>query len=509
MSAGNANRYDVILIGSGISSLTAATLLAKHGKSVCILEQYKKPGGYLHSFKRFGRQFETGAHYLGALSPGEPFHTLLSYLGVYDADLFVPLDQNGFDEFHFPEFTFSFPCGYAAVVEKLSSEFPSEASAIARYFSAIQNAAKGFQTYHYSLELDLSRLLGLLETSLKSTVESLTKNPRLQSILYGHCYLHGVQPNDISFGYHALIVDSILLSAYGLKQGGDTVAKRFVQQIENAGGTIRYSNRVNGLHLKGDEVKEVELENGERLSADMVISGVHPKATFRWLPDEVVPPPFRKRLARAPESESIFGIYAEMRTENADNIPFHPLRNYYYFGTEDPSKLLTVNPQTKIPALAYVTRADRVPTSTDRLPLTIHTPGPFSWFSEWEKSSFSDRPDSYESCKSEVAEAVLDHIEQFVPGLRKKIIRYETSSALTNVHFNASEQGSGYGIYHSMEFTGMRAIGPRTRVKNLLLTGQSTLLPGLLGAATSGLRTAGEILGLPVLLKDLIRLRDS
>ena len=73
--------YDVVLVGSGISSLTAATILAKRGMSVCVLEQYKKPGGYLHSFKRFNHLFDTGAHYVGAMEPGEPFHTILSYLG--------------------------------------------------------------------------------------------------------------------------------------------------------------------------------------------------------------------------------------------------------------------------------------------------------------------------------------------------------------------------------------------------------------------------------------------
>ena len=34
------NKYDVIVIGSGIGSLTTATLLAKSGKKVLILERH-------------------------------------------------------------------------------------------------------------------------------------------------------------------------------------------------------------------------------------------------------------------------------------------------------------------------------------------------------------------------------------------------------------------------------------------------------------------------------------
>ena len=38
------NKYDVIVIGSGIGSLTAATLLAKSGKKVLILERHYTAG---------------------------------------------------------------------------------------------------------------------------------------------------------------------------------------------------------------------------------------------------------------------------------------------------------------------------------------------------------------------------------------------------------------------------------------------------------------------------------
>jgi all-trans-retinol 13,14-reductase len=55
-------RYDAVCIGSGISSLTAAILLAKEGKSVAVLEQHYLPGGYLHAFRKMGHSFDTGAH---------------------------------------------------------------------------------------------------------------------------------------------------------------------------------------------------------------------------------------------------------------------------------------------------------------------------------------------------------------------------------------------------------------------------------------------------------------
>ena len=59
------NKYDVIVIGSGIGSLTAATLLAKSGKKVLILEQHYTAGGFTHIFKRKNYEWDVGIHYIG------------------------------------------------------------------------------------------------------------------------------------------------------------------------------------------------------------------------------------------------------------------------------------------------------------------------------------------------------------------------------------------------------------------------------------------------------------
>ena len=45
-------KYDVIIIGSGISGLCCGALLAMEGKKVLILEKHFKIGGYTHTFKR-------------------------------------------------------------------------------------------------------------------------------------------------------------------------------------------------------------------------------------------------------------------------------------------------------------------------------------------------------------------------------------------------------------------------------------------------------------------------
>ncbi|MBD1396205.1 FAD-dependent oxidoreductase [Pontibacter sp. JH31] len=75
-------KYNVILIGSGFGSLTAAALLAKRGMKVCVLEQAKYPGGCASSYKRKGYWFETGATTLVGLDEHMPLHYLLKETGI-------------------------------------------------------------------------------------------------------------------------------------------------------------------------------------------------------------------------------------------------------------------------------------------------------------------------------------------------------------------------------------------------------------------------------------------
>ena len=42
-------KFDIIIIGSGMSGLTTAVLLAQHGLNVLILEKHFKAGGFTHT----------------------------------------------------------------------------------------------------------------------------------------------------------------------------------------------------------------------------------------------------------------------------------------------------------------------------------------------------------------------------------------------------------------------------------------------------------------------------
>ncbi len=492
-------KRDAIIIGSGISALTCALLLAKRGKSVTVLEQYKKPGGYLHCFSRFGERFDTGAHYVGAMDPGHPFHTLLSYLGVYGEEEFVALDPSGFDEFHFPEFTVQMPKGYPEAVARLSELFPHEHAAIAEFFTLVRQAVQFFPTYEFNDSMQELPMQHIFETSLATVVRRLTSNPRLQCTLFAYCGLHGVQPDDVAFGFHALVVDSLVRSPYGLKNGGDALTQKFVRQLEALGGEVLLGHKVVQLEIRDQHIKRVVTEAGAEFESEWVISAIHPKATFALCDDvKVFSPLFARRLEALKESVGLFGISA-LTTDTSLN----PLRNYYFFESSDPQRFLLAGEADATPGVVFLSSARRVPSENRIQPINLHSPAPHTWFSQWRESAYAKRSEEYKSLKLSLAENVFARVEQYRPGFREQVTRFATSTPLTNLHFNGSAEGSAYGLYHSIQNTGPRAIGPRTKVLNLLLTGQNCLFPGLLGAAIAGLRTSGHIVGIKPVLGEL------
>jgi len=74
----NYEAYDVIVIGSGIGGLSAASLLTLAGKKVLVVERHDRPGGYAHSFRRGYYNFDAAVHLVAGCSEGGLIDTAAS-----------------------------------------------------------------------------------------------------------------------------------------------------------------------------------------------------------------------------------------------------------------------------------------------------------------------------------------------------------------------------------------------------------------------------------------------
>lgn len=57
----NATHHEILIVGAGLSGLSAAAYVSKAGRSVLVLEKTDSCGGLLNSFTRDGYVFDAGA----------------------------------------------------------------------------------------------------------------------------------------------------------------------------------------------------------------------------------------------------------------------------------------------------------------------------------------------------------------------------------------------------------------------------------------------------------------
>lgn len=141
--------WDTIVIGSGISGLTAAAALATRGRRVLLLEQHATAGGLTQTFRRGDWSFATGVHYLSSTSrPGDGtagdtptgghLKRLLDALGDGSVE-FAP-SENPYDRVRLPGFDFGIPQPESAYRDALRARFPDEVAAIDRWFEEMADA---------------------------------------------------------------------------------------------------------------------------------------------------------------------------------------------------------------------------------------------------------------------------------------------------------------------------------------------------------------------------------
>jgi all-trans-retinol 13,14-reductase len=114
-----------------------------------------------------------------------------------------------------------------------------------------------------------------------------------------------------------------------------------------------------------------------------------------------------------------------------------------------------------------------------------------------------NRGADYEGFKNRKTEKLLDAIEHNFPDIRKNIVSTHTSTPLTYRDYIGSKDGNLYGIAKDYKDPLRTFISPRTKVPNLLLTGQNINFHGVLGVTISAVVTSAELVDKTKLVKDI------
>jgi all-trans-retinol 13,14-reductase len=99
---------------------------------------------------------------------------------------------------------------------------------------------------------------------------------------------------------------------------------------------------------------------------------------------------------------------------------------------------------------------------------------------------------------------LFDEIETKFPGFKDSIQSYYTSTPLSYRDYIGSDDGNMYGIVKDFNDPMKTMIASKTKVPNLLLTGQNVNLHGVLGVSVSAVITCTMLLGREYLINKIL-----
>jgi prolycopene isomerase len=282
-------RYDVVVIGAGLSGLTAASLLAKRGLHVAVIDNNYQPGGSCGIFKRNNVIFDQGAAMLygfgekGFNAHRFVFNCLEEPIDVIKHDLLYCVNFKGK--------RIKFWADVDMFSEELAQLFPSEKENIKKFYHDLETMYRHVMvespSYTTADETDpdeasksflrhpdsYARFLSYLDKSAKDLLSEYFSDPEIfkffDKLTSTYCYATVEESPAVMAA--VMFVDNHIGGSY--YPAGSTIflPGKLEKVIEENGGNMLLENEVVGILFSGDHPSGVELKSGNNIYADNII----------------------------------------------------------------------------------------------------------------------------------------------------------------------------------------------------------------------------------------------
>lgn len=233
--------------------------------------------------------------------------------------------------------------------------------------------------------------------------------------------------------------------------------------------------------------------------APLIVSDAGLVTTFdKLLPERFQSAQYKKLDKKAP---SCVTLYIGLK-ESPVNLGFYG-ENHWIFSNydHDANAKNCAEVLAGKPPFAYLSFPSLKETKATKHTAEIISFVDYDSFLQWEGSVWKNRGADYERLKRDISDSLLNLVESYYPGFKQLVAYSELSTPLTLVDFTGHHRGCIYNIPMTPHNLRLRGFGPKTAIKNLLLTGADTVSLGIVGALMSGIVTGGYALGMSTLMK--------
>ena len=495
-----------IIIGSGISGLTAATLLSARGYEVTILERRKAVGGALQRFKKRNVDFDVGFHYTGGLGEGEILTRLWRYLGIMDAIPASPFPEKAADCvcFHDSELRARAFFSYSRIREELFTLFPEERQAIEDFFTLMHNLGDSMACYNFREELTpfLQSMAFPEKTTLGHYLRSHIRNPQLQAILSLPVFLHGVDPDRIGLSMHASVAHCVYSGMYSIKGGGRSIINALTAKLTSHGAVTHCDQEVDEIILENGRAVGVATKEAE-FHAPVIIYTGHPAYLTDLTPRSSFSKAYRNRLSSLQNTDSMLIVFGSLPRERVESLSL--FSNHYGISSGldvFSAKLSTEKLNFFLSSCGAHDTEQLNGSPSDSTAVALMRPASWNEVEKFDRGSHAKRATGYNDWKSREAARLLSSAGQYLPELKDTFNTITISSPLTFRDELSYPRGAVYGVKHGND---QFQVESRTKIPGLFLSGQNILMPGLIGASLAAVITVGNIVGLEPLWREIVQ----
>jgi phytoene dehydrogenase-like protein len=463
----------IIIIGAGVSGLSAGCYLQMNGYSTEIFELHSIPGGLCTGWKRKGYTFDGCIHWLCGSNPNSEMHVIWEELQaingrkVINHDIFIHTYLGSGK-------SFSVYTDISKLKAEMLREAPEDKELINEFMDAIficsasdLPALKAQDLFNLFDGLKFvfkeHALVRMMAKWKKVSVNDYQKSFKSSFFNQNFSRLFGMYGN---MPMLALIYTLALLSKKdaGYPIGGslafsNSIEKRYL----NLGGKINYNSRVSKILVEDGFARGIKLVNGNQYSADIIISAADGHCTIynmlggefidkeieSYYKDFILFPPIiqvslgiSRTFNNAPDAVTLnIPLDKPISVDPYNTINELGLKIYNY----DP----TLAPEGKT-AVSTVLEAD---------------------FGYWVGLTKSD-PDKYRSEKDRLALEIIERLDKRFGNIKSRIEACDVATPYTFLKYTNNWRGSFEGFIPTVDNFGKRLKVELPGLKNFYMIGQ-------------------------------------